>query len=312
VRVTISIITPAFNEATNLQTLYARLSASMEQLGHEWEWLLVDDHSRDDTFDVIERLSALDQRVRGIRLARNSGSHVAIRCGLQHAQGEAAIVMAADLQDPPELIGRMIDVWREGGAVVWAVRRSRQSISGAMYYWIMRRLVGMSDMPAHGADFFLADRAVVEAFRRCRERTASVLALVTWLGFRQVHIEYDKESRRGGQSGWTLSRKLNLVLDSIVGFSAFPIRLCGLVGALLLAAGLLVGLAAPFVLPGLGMGVWLALAAMVGLTGIQLLAMAIVGEYVWHTLEETRDRPQYLIERLTGRHPAIMDSGSTR
>jgi dolichol-phosphate mannosyltransferase len=266
----------------------------------------VDDHSRDDTFAIIERLSLVDGRVRGIRLSRNCGSHVAIRCGLHHAQGDAAVVIAADLQDPPELIGRMVDVWRQGAEVVWATRRRHQSVFARLYYWIMRRLVGMKEMPAYGADFFLADRSVLEAFRRFEERGMSVLALIVWLGFRQAHIEYDKEARASGRSGWTLSRKIGLVVDSITAFSDFPIRLCGCAGGLFVAAAILLGAIAAIMLPSSGAGLVVAVAAMVLLTGIQLLAIAIVGEYVWRALEEARRRPQYVIERVAGRHP-VMD-----
>ena len=303
---TVSVVTPAFNEATNVEALYGRLLSSLEQLDGEWEWVLVDDHSRDDTFAIIERLSLLDGRVRGIRLSRNCGSHVAIRCGLHHAQGNAAVVMAADLQDPPELIGRMVDVWRQGAEVVWATRRRHQSAFARLYYWIMRRLVGMKEMPAYGADFFLADRSVLEAFRRFEERGMSVLALIVWLGFSQAHIEYDKEARASGRSGWTLSRKISLVVDSITAFSNFPIRLCGCAGGLFVAAAIPLGAIGAIMLPSSGAGLVIAVAAMVLLTGIQLLAIAIVGEYVWRALEEARRRPQYVIERLAGRHP-LMD-----
>ena len=303
---TVSVVTPAFNESANVEALYARLLSSLKQLEGDWEWVLVDDHSRDDTFAIIERLSLVDGRVRGIRLSRNFGSHVAIRCGLHHAQGTAAVVLAADLQDPPELIARMVDVWRQGAEVVWATRRRHQSVFARLYYWIMRRLVGMKEMPAYGADFFLADRRVLDAFRRFEEHGMSVLALVVWLGFRQAHIEYDKEPRAGGRSGWTLSRKIGLVVDSITAFSDFPIRLCGCVGGVFVAGAILLGAVAAMMLPRAGAGLAIAIAAMAFLTGIQLLAIAIVGEYVWRALEEARRRPQYVIERLAGRHP-LMD-----
>jgi len=301
----LSIVTPAFDEAANLEALYARLGRSMERVGGGWEWLIVDDHSRDDTFSVIERLSLVDGRVRGIRLARNSGSHVAITCGLHHAQGDAAIMMAADLQDPPETLQAMIEGWRQGAQIVWAVRRGRPSGFAALYYRIMRRVVGLKEMPATGADFFLVDRIVLDAFRQFPERNVSVLALITWVGFRQAHIEYDKQPRAGGQSGWTLARKLRLVIDSITAFSDLPIRLCGYAGALLVGVALLAGLVAILLLPSIGAGLLLVLAAMVGLTGAQLLALGIVGEYVWRALEESRRRPHYLIERLAGQHPAV-------
>jgi glycosyltransferase involved in cell wall biosynthesis len=301
----ISIVTPAYNEAANLEALYARLVEAADRLGGTWEWIVVDDRSHDDTFGVVERLSLADGRVRGIRLARNSGSHVAITCGLHHVEGDAAIVLAADLQDPPELIERLVGVWREGAQVVWAARRTPPSGFARLYYWIMRRLVGLTGMPANGADFFLADRAVVEAFRRCPERNASVLALITWLGFRQVVVEYDKQPRASGRSGWTLSRKVKLVVDSVAAFSDLPIRLCGHAGVALLAGALLLAGAGAFLLPSLGAALLLFAAVFVALTGIQLIGLAIVGAYVWRALEEARGRPPYLIERVTGQHPAV-------
>ena len=157
----ISIITPAFNEAANLRSLHTRIVDAMTTLGVTWEWIVIDDHSRDETFAVLQQLSAGDPRVRGVRLARNSGSHVAIACGMHLAAGDAVIMMAGDLQDPPETIGAMLDRWSRGAQVVWAVRRSRPGARShaslaAIYYWIVRRVVGLRDMPATGADFFLA------------------------------------------------------------------------------------------------------------------------------------------------------------
>jgi len=301
----LSIITPAFNEAANLDALYTRLAAALERLDGEWEWLIVDDHSHDQTFAVIERLSMVDGRVRGLRLARNSGSHVAITCGLHHAQGDAAVMMAADLQDPPETIQAMLDAWRQGAQIVWAARRGRRSAFASLYYRVMRRLAGMTEMPANGADFFLVDRVVLDAFRQFPERTVSVLALITWVGFRQAYVEYDKQPRAQGQSGWTLARKIRLVADSVTAFSDLPIRLCAIAGAALFAGALVVGIGGAALLPSLGGGVLLVLAIMIGLTGLQLLALGVVGAYVWRALEESRRRPQYLIERIAGRHPAV-------
>jgi glycosyltransferase involved in cell wall biosynthesis len=307
--VRLSILTPAFNEAGNLPALYERLAQAMSVAGLEWEWVIVDDHSRDATFAVIEGLAARDARVRGVRLARNSGSHVAITCGLHEADGDAAVMMAADLQDPPETISAMLERWRQGAQVVWAVRRQRPGERhhagfAAVYYWIMRRLVGMKEMPARGADFFLVDRVVIDAFRRCPERHVSVLALITWLGFRQEQIEYDKQMRAHGQSGWTLAKKVTLVVDSVTAFSELPIRLCSYGGVLLLAAGSATAVAGLVLLPSLRAGILLMLAAMLGLTGVQLLALGVVGEYVWRALEQSRGRPIYLIEATAGRAPA--------
>ena len=299
----ISLISPAFNESANLGPLYERLAAAMAAVGVDWEWIVVDDHSRDNTFDVLRALTARDPRVRGVRLARNSGSHVAITCGLHLAKGDAAIMLAADLQDPPETIRAMLERWRAGAEVVWATRRERpgdRTHSGfaAVYYWIMRRVVGMNEMPERGADFFLIGKPVLDAFRQFRERNVSVLALITWIGFRQETIEYDKQPRTAGRSGWTLARKVKLVVDSIVSFTDLPIRLCWYGGAALLALAVVVGVIGIAQLPTLGAALLLMLSVVLGLAGLQLIALGLIGEYVWRTLDEARGRPQYLIEAV--------------
>ena len=300
----ISIVTPAFNEAENLKGLHARIVETMTTLAVKWEWIVVDDHSRDGTFAVIQRLSAGDSRVRGVRLARNSGSHVAIACGMNLATGDAVIMMAADLQDPPETIGAMHERWSRGAQVVWAVRRSRpgdRSHAGfaAIYYWIVRRVVGLRDMPERGVDFFLADRRVVDAFRAFPERPTSVFTHLTWMGFRQEHVEYDKQPRAAGASGWTLARKIRLVVDSVTAFSNAPLRWCAYFGAALLLIALVLTAVGITLLPELGGGLLIVLAVFIGLSGVQMLALATVGEYVWSALAEARRRPPYVIEAST-------------
>jgi glycosyltransferase involved in cell wall biosynthesis len=300
----VSVITPAWNEARNLPVLYERLRAALAAPDLAWEWIIVDDHSEDATFDAVRDLAATDVRVRGVRLARNVGSHAAIACGLDEAQGDAAVVLAADLQDPPEKIPALLSRWRSGAQVVWASRRripgQRRDGSGfsLLYYWLMRRVVGMRQMPVAGADFFLVDRAVIDAFRHLRERHTSVLALITWLGFRQDQVEYDKQPRLHGTSGWSLRKKLKLVFDSITGFSDLPVMACWTIGLLLTLVGLLLGIAG---LSGFALGVLapahvVLLGAIGGASGVALVMLGIVGEYVWRALDEARRRPRYFIE----------------
>jgi polyisoprenyl-phosphate glycosyltransferase len=301
----LSIVTPAFNEAANLPELYDRLARTMGSADEDWEWIVVDDHSRDATFAVIEEIAARDPRVRGIRLAHNAGSHVAITCGLHHAAGTAAAMMAADLQDPPETLTVMLERWRRGAQIVWAVRRQRpgeRAHAGfaALYYWVMRRVIGMTDMPARGADFFLVDRIVVNALKEYPERNRSVLALITSLGFRQEYVEYDKQPRLAGSSGWTLGRNVTLVVDSITSFSALPLRLCTFLGIAFATIGATLGVVGVGFLPSLGAGLLLVFAAMIGLSGIQLIGLGIMGEYLWRALDEARRRPPYLIEAVVG------------
>lgn len=296
----ISLVTPAFREAENLPALHARLAAALDPSGEAWEWIVVDDHSPDATFDVLSGLAASDPRVRGLRLSRREGSHVAISAGLHRARGAAAIVLAADLQDPPETLASLLVEWRRGAQVVWATRRTRpgdRAHAGfaAVYYWVMRRVVGLDTLPANGADFFLADRVVLEGLARHPERMVSIFALVASMGFRQATVAYDKQPRAAGRSGWTLRRKVALVLDSVFAFSALPLRLISLTGGLLFLLGLAGGVAWTAGASGrLGL-----LAGMAALTGLQLAGVGVAGEYLWRTLSAARQRPAYLVESAT-------------
>jgi dolichol-phosphate mannosyltransferase len=302
----LSIITPAFNEGSNLEAMRARLTAVLAgTVGDDWEWVIVDDHSADGTFEAVSRLAQADGRIRGLRLSRNSGSHVAITCGLHHVQGDAAVMLAGDLQDPPELLHALLDRWRAGAQVVWATRRAQPGEPvhagfAAAYYWIMRHVVGMKEMPARGGDVFLIDRAAIEAFKRFPERHVSVFALITWLGFTQAYVEYDKQPRLSGRSGWTLARKIKLVVDSITAFTEAPIRACTYLGAVFLAVGAVLTVAGLVRWMNTGVGhLILLVSAMAWFAGVQLVALGVVGEYVWRALEESRRRPAYVIEAAT-------------
>ena len=303
----LSCITPAYREAENLPVLYERLSAVLDGLGVEWEWIIVDDHSPDATFAVITGIAARDARVRGVRFARNFGSHAAIMCGLNLCESDAVVVLAADLQDPPETIPPLFEKWRQGAQVVWAVREHREGEKAAtvwsarVYYWLMRSLAGIKEMPSQGADFFLLDRAVIQALRRFPESNVSMLALLTWMGFRQDSITYTKQARLYGTSGWTLRKKLTLAIDSITAFTVTPIRFMSYTGFLVATAGFLYAL---FVIvnaltgkPAEGWTSLIVVTLVVG--GIQMLMLGVLGEYLWRTLDEARRRPRYLIESTT-------------
>ncbi len=233
----LSVVTPAFNEAQNLPIFYERLCKTMQSIDMDWEWFVVDDHSHDDTFEFISKLAQRDLRVRGLRFSRNFGAHTALTCGLHNARGDCVAALAADLQDPPEFIPQLLAEWRKGLQVVWAARQQREGETTAtvgssrFYYWVMRNVVGMKEMPATGADFFLLDRKVADAFSHFGEANVSILALITWMGFRQSVIPYDKEARLHGRSGWDLKKKLKLVVDSVTSFSYLPIRFMSYLGS---------------------------------------------------------------------------------
>ena len=303
----VSVVTPAYQEAKSLPELYQRLSNIFDKEGVSWEWVIIDDHSRDDTFSVISDLAARDARVRGIRLARNAGSHMALTCALYQARGKCAIALAADLQDPPETIPELLAEWRAGAQVVWAARAKREGESATkvgmarIYYWLMRNIVGFIEMPAEGADFFLLDNRVLDAFRQFRESNVSILALITWMGFRQTVIPYTKQARRHGESGWTLRKKLKLLVDSITAFSYIPIRLMSYVGFAVAFGGFAYALFVIFnALTGTPPAGWTTLIVIVlVIGGIQMMMMGVLGEYLWRTLDESRHRPRFIVEATT-------------
>jgi dolichol-phosphate mannosyltransferase len=304
----ISVITPAYNEAGNLPTLYQRLLLAMDTQNADWEWIIVDDHSSDKTFAVIDKLAQSDERVRGIRFAKNSGSHVSILCGIGHAVGRCAVVMAADLQDPPETIIPMLDKWRDGAKVVWAARAAREGESAGtlafsrLYYWIMRNIVGIKEMPATGADFFLIDRVVMDALNQYKEGNVQIMALIIWMGFEQESITYDKQARASGSSGWSFEKKIKLVVDSILSFSYLPVRLMSYIGFITALVGFCYAILVVFLaIVGKRVGEgWASLMVVIlVMGGMQMLMMGVLGEYIWRTLDESRRRPRYLIEKMT-------------
>jgi glycosyltransferase involved in cell wall biosynthesis len=305
---TVSVVTSTFNEELNLPVLYERLADVLGTAADEWELIVVDDHSSDGTFEVVGSLARSDPRVVGFRLSRNFGSHVARMCGLHRARGDCAIVMASDLQDPPELIPALLARWRSGVQVVTGVRKARPGEKASTiwlsrsYVWIMRNLLGLSELPVGGGTYLLLDRRVLDALRQVRETNLALHALVHWLGFRTAAVGYEQQPRLHGRSGWTLAKKINLFLDSVTGFSGRPLRWIWGAGVAVTSAGLgYCGVLAGLGLAGraLPMLHWL-IAIVVLIGGIQITVLGVLGEYLWRALAESRRRPQYVIEASIG------------
>jgi dolichol-phosphate mannosyltransferase len=306
----LTIVTPAYNEAENLPTLYQRLQSVLGSIDIDWEWIVVDDHSTDGTFEVLTHLAEQDVRLRSFRFSRNFGSHTAITCGLNYARGDCAIIMAADLQDPPEEIPHLLAEWQRGAQVVWAVRARREGEGATylgfarLYYFLMRRTGALRDLPATGADFFLIDWRVIDAFNQFHESHVSILALITWMGFCQAFVSYNKQPRLYGRSGWNLEKKLKLVVDSITSFTYFPIRLMSYVGFITALLGFLyAGFVVFNALRGHPPQGWSSLIVVVlVLGGIQMVMLGVLGEYLWRALDEARRRPRYIVEAVLGQH----------
>lgn len=301
----LSVVVAAYNEEGNLPLLYQRVAAlDWTALELEVELVFVDDHSRDGTPRLLRELAAKDPRVKVLRFAKNFGSHKAFTAGLEHCTGDAAVILAADLQDPPETIPQLVEKWRAGAKTVWAVRAEREGVPltdklfARFYYWLMRKFADVQP-PREGADFLLVDRCVLDQLRVSPEKNTSILLLIQWMGFPQDHITYTKAARHSGRSNWTFSKKLKLAIDSLASFSYAPIRFASLMGGLFGVTGFVYAIivAARAIWWGSPVQGWPALMCVVLITaGIQLLILGVLGEYLWRTYEESRHRPRYIIE----------------
>jgi len=309
---------PMYNEAANLEALRRRVCAVVDSLDeYGFEIILVDDHSTDDTRTVAREWAACDGRVRYLRFSRNFGAHAALSSGLRAATGDGAVFLSADLQDPPEMIPALIRKWEAGYPVVWAARAANQGQPWTTrltsdIYWRLMRAAAPSAAPPIAADAALLDRKVLDAFNRVNTRNDSVLASVCWLGFDAAYVPYDKAARARGRSGWTLAKKVKLLIDSVVGFSYWPIRAMSLLG--LSCAGFGFGFLAYVVYEALRGRIevrgfaTLASVMLLGM-GILMVMVGVLGEYLWRVLDEARGRPNYVIEEEYGRPTSASPCG---
>jgi dolichol-phosphate mannosyltransferase len=319
----ISVVIFFLNEVGNLPLLRERCLATASGTDIEFEWVLVDDCSSDGSQDTATIWCKEVPNSVYLRFSRNFGSHAAVAAGLRHCTGDCAVIMAADLQDPPEVILELVTTSLEGYDVVWACRSERlgeswfTKTSAALYYRLMRWL-GLPNMPPKGADFLLVSRKVIDAVNASPEKHTSVLAMILWMGFRQTFIQYVKQARHSGQSKWTLSKKIKLLIDSVVSFSYVPIRAASVAGFVMAIAGF-------------GYAGWISLLWLLGRVssgtgyaaimcslligqGSILLTLGILGEYLWRTFDESRRRPRFIIDQLLrspGSLSASPDHGHT-
>jgi dolichol-phosphate mannosyltransferase len=304
----LSVVLPAFNEegviAKTLQRLRAVVLAD-ENLRGAVEVIVVSDGSGDATFE--EAKAALNDDLPGevVQLVTNVGSHAAIRSGLRRAAGKHVAVLAADGQDPPEMLGKMLEAFRPGIDVVWGEREDRRSdpalsrFMSRMYYGFFRRMTGM-DYPPQGYDFVMFSDSVLGALLQYHERNASIFLLIFNLGFGQTAIGYARGARAGGATGWTLRKRAKLAIDMLTAFTAAPIRVVSGIGVLVGAIGLIFG--GVTVVRGLLGHIpaegWASLMVVTSLMGgMILVALGFIGEYLWRTLDEVRGRPLYLEAR---------------
>ncbi len=308
----LSVVAPVYNEEELVESFVKRTCAAVAD--YTFELVLVNDGSADATPALLDRLAAEDPRVRVIHLSRNFGHQAALTAGLEHARGDVVAMIDADLQDPPELIPRMIEQWEHGSDVVYAVRRQRDGetafkLATASWFYKLFDSLAQVDLEPNSGDFRLLDRRALDALLSMTERSRFLRGMTVWVGFTQTAVPYERDARSAGETKYTLRKMLRFSLDAIASFSHLPLQLATYAG--LLSAGIAF-VAIPIVL-GLrltdsylpGFGTITILILLIG--GIQLIALGVIGEYVGRIYDEVKHRPLYIVREE--RNPPAEDAG---
>ncbi|MDX1393710.1 MAG: glycosyltransferase family 2 protein [Gemmatimonadota bacterium] len=309
----LSIVAPVFDEVGGIDAFYERTKAVCEGLTDlDHEIVFVDDGSTDGSHERLAGIAAADPAVRVLRFSRNFGHQIAITAGIDHAAGDAVVVIDADLQDPPETIVDFVERWREGYDVVYGVRSARDGETRAklwtasLFYRLLRRFTKV-EIPVDVGDFRLMSRRATSVFRGMREKDRFVRGLVSWLGYRQIGVEYARDARFAGQTKYPYRKMVKFAMDGITSFSSAPLKLASWMGYL--ASGLaFLYLASVFVQKAMGATIqgWATImVALLFLGGVQLICLGIIGEYIGRIFTEIKPRPMYVIESMIGETPAV-------
>jgi polyisoprenyl-phosphate glycosyltransferase len=300
---TISIVSPIYNEAATIPEFYRRIREVMESLEESWELILVDDGSQDGSSEKIKDLAGHDRHVRQIIFARNFGHQIAVTAGLDYACGQAVIIMDSDLQDPPETIPDLVQKWREGYEVVYAVREQREGESwfklftASLFYRLIYRITDVS-IPMDVGDFRLMDRKVVNVITQMRERHRFLRGMAAWVGFRQIGVPYRRAARYAGETKYPLKKMLKFASDAITSFSYLPLQMATYLG--FISAGISILVIPVVVAMRLAgsqafYGQATTLIAVLFLGGVQLISLGILGEYIGRLFDEAKGRPLYIV-----------------
>lgn len=313
----LSVVIPVHNEGHTLHELHRRLCAVLEGLGVASEILFVDDGSHDRSFEVMRAMADADVRVAALRLSRNFGKEAAMQAGLDHAEGDAVVVMDADLQHPPELIADFVRHWRRGIDVVYAVRAGRRDESwlkkaGTRWFYRLARHWSAIEIPADVSDYKLYSRRAVEALRRLREHHRFLKGMSVWIGYRQHAVPYEPAPRHAGQSTWNYRKLWRFAVEGLTAFTTAPLRLATWFGFWVAAAAFVFGawIVAKTLLYGDPVQGFPTLAVLIAfLGGVQLLSLGILGEYLARVFSETKQRPLYLVDEYLPPRGRNLQSG---
>ncbi len=301
----VTLLIPAYNEQEVLPHLYDRLyKLAGEHADYAWEFLFVNDGSRDKTLEVIRRYATKDPRVSYVNLSRNFGKEVAMAAGIDHTKSDCLVIIDADLQDPPELIPEMLALWEEGYDDVYAKRRSRAGesiVKRKTSEWFYRILQRSTNIPIQKdtGDFRLLDRRCVEALRQFRESGRYTKGMFSWIGYKKKELLYDRDPRAAGTTSWSYPKLINLAIDGITSFTTAPLRLASVFGMMVSLATFLYILylvIRPLFGVPTGDGYSSIMATVLFLGGVQLLSLGVIGEYVGRIFNESKQRPLYFVE----------------
>jgi glycosyltransferase involved in cell wall biosynthesis len=299
----LSIIIPIYNEEGNILKLFERLQQVITGLNAEAEYIFINDGSRDDSITLIRELASGNSSVRYINFARNFGHQIAVTAGLDHCSGNAAVIIDADLQDPPELIAALYKKWTEGFEVVYAKRRSREGeslfkkMTARMFYRMLQKITSIN-IPVDTGDFRLIDTKIVEVLRKMPEQHKFLRGQISWIGFRQTFVEYDRDARYAGKTGYTIRKMLRLAIDGITSFSNLPLKFASVAGFIVSGIAfimILYALYSRFISKDYVPGWTSLMLAVLFIGGVQLICIGIIGEYISRLGSNVRNRPLYII-----------------
>jgi polyisoprenyl-phosphate glycosyltransferase len=299
----ISVIIPVYNEEANIPFLFDRLSHVLSALENTIEYIFINDGSKDRSIQLIKELSEKNSSVKYIDFSRNFGHQVAITAGLDHCTGKAAIIMDADLQDPPELIIQLYNKWKEGYEVVYAKRLVRQGdgfvkkVTAKMFYRLLKKITAIN-IPLDTGDFRLIDRKVVDVLKQMPEQQKFLRGQISWIGFRQTFVEYDREPRYSGKTSYTYKKMLHFALDGIISFTNLPLKFATLTGFIVSGISffmILYTLYSRFISKNYVPGWTSLMLTVLFIGGVQLISLGIIGEYISRMNANTKNRPLYII-----------------
>jgi len=302
----LSVVVPLYNEESVICEMYCRLGKVLAAITESYEIIMVNDGSHDQTVQLAKEICAQDRRVKLISFSRNFGHQVAITAGMDKASGKAVVIIDADLQDPPEIICKMVEKWRQGFHVVYGVRQKRSGESwfklftAAFFYRVLKRMTAV-DIPVDTGDFRLIDWRVLQEFKKMREKARYVRGMISWVGFRQTAVYYERNERHSGETKYPFKKMLRFALDGMFSFSHVPLQMASFFG--FLSAGvsffyMVYGFVIKIFFPEQAIPGWASLfSAVLFIGGVQLVCLGVMGEYIGRIYEEIKKRPLYIVDQ---------------